>query len=153
MIVIRKSETADTRSCDFSQVTKEQLLKSSEQHIDDVDKGIQFFISLLNMVSADHDSDKLWGIDSFHSDFITGFKKTDWWDRHRKITRHHLIEEDGIPKDVNIIDVLEMITDCVMAGMGRTGSVYPLNINPQVLMNAFQNTVELLKSQVVVKEA
>jgi len=46
-----------------------------------------------------------------------------------------------------------MITDCVMAGMGRTGSVYPLNINPQVLMNAFQNTVELLKSQVVVKEA
>jgi len=71
MIVIRKSETADTRSCDFSQVTKEQLLKSSEQHIDDVDKGIQFFISLLNMVSADHDSDKLWGIDSFHSDFIT----------------------------------------------------------------------------------
>jgi hypothetical protein len=37
-----------------------------------------------------------------------------------------------------------------MAGMGRTGTVYPLNISPEVLMAAFQNTVELLKSQVVV---
>ena len=32
MIKIRKSKTADTRSCDFSQVTKKQLLHSSKQH-------------------------------------------------------------------------------------------------------------------------
>jgi len=36
MIVIRKSETADTRTCDFANVTKETLLKSSVQHIGDV---------------------------------------------------------------------------------------------------------------------
>jgi hypothetical protein len=39
-----------------------------------------------------------------------------------------------------------------MAGMGRTGSVTPLEIDPEVLMAAFQNTVELMKSQVVVED-
>jgi hypothetical protein len=54
--------------------------------------------------------------------------------------------------DVNLIDVLDMIADCVMAGMARSGSVYPLNIDTAVLMRAFQNTVELLKSHVTVQE-
>jgi hypothetical protein len=45
---------------------------------------------------------------------------------------------------------MDFISDCVMAGMARTGSVYPLDIKPEVLMTAFQNTVELLKSRVVV---
>jgi len=89
-------------------------------------------------------------IDGFHADFLTGFKNTTWWDNHRKIARHHLLENDGIPKDVNLIDVLDMIVDCVMAGMGRSGSVYPLNINPDVLMKAFNNTAELLKKQIKV---
>jgi hypothetical protein len=51
---------------------------------------------------------------------------------------------------VNLIDVLDMIADCVMAGMARSGSVYPLNIDPEVLMRAFQNTVEELKANVEV---
>jgi hypothetical protein len=46
--------------------------------------------------------------------------------------------------------VLDFTTDCVMAGMGRAGSVYALDIKPEVLMAAFQNTVELLKSRVAV---
>ena len=37
-----------------------------------------------------------------------------------------------------------------MAGMARSGSVYALNIDPEVLMRAFQNTVELLKKNVEV---
>jgi len=45
-----------------------------------------------------------------------------------------------------------MIADCVMAGMARSGSVYPLEISPDVLMKAFNNTSDLLKSQVKVKE-
>jgi hypothetical protein len=35
--------------------------------------------------------------------------------------------------------------------MARTGSVYPLNIEQDVLHRAFDNTVDLLKKQVVVK--
>jgi hypothetical protein len=152
MIEISKSKTADTRSCDFSKVTKDQLMFSSMQHIADVAKGLEFLKELMDKASLKHDFDKLSDIHQFHTDFITGFKQTIWWDNHRKINRHHLLADDGIPADVNLVDVLDMIVDCVMAGMGRTGTVYPLEIKPDVLMAAFQNTVELLKAQIIVKE-
>jgi hypothetical protein len=57
---------------------------------------------------------------------------------------------DGVPADVNLIDVLDYIADCVMAGMARSGSVYPSALPPDLLTTAFQNTVALLKAQVVV---
>lgn len=152
MIAINKSKTADTRSCDFSQVTKEQLRDSSVQHIGDVMQELEFIKNLIDLTSLRHDNDKIKDIDRFHADFITGFKQTGWWDNHRKIARHHLLVEDGVPADVNLVDVLDMIVDCVMAGMGRTGTVYPLEIKPEVLMTAFQNTVELLKNQIIVNE-
>lgn len=69
------------------------------------------------------------------------------------VGRHHLNMEDGVRADVNLIDVLDFIADCVMAGMARSGSVYPLKLSPEVLERAFQNTVELLKGQVVVASA
>jgi hypothetical protein len=152
MIKIKKSKTADTRSCDFSKVSKDQLYKSSQQHKSDVVAGMQFFIGKMKDSMICHDDDKLSAIDHFHADFITGFKETGWWDNHRKITRHHILQDDGIPPDVNLIDVMDMIVDCVMAGMGRTGEVYPLDIKPEVLQKAFDNTVDLLKNQIVVED-
>jgi hypothetical protein len=151
MIEITKSETADTRTCDFANVTKDQLRRSSQTHISDVRRALDFFEDMLTTAGASHDSDKLSELDHFHSDFITGFKTTGWWDNHRKVSRHHLLSADGIPPDVNLIDVLEMIADCVMAGMARSGSVYPLDVPPELLKRAFDNTAELLKRQVVVK--
>ena len=152
MIHIKQSPTADTRTCDFASVSKETLLESSKQHIQDVHHGLEFFVDRIVAASAQHDYDKISDIDGFHRDFVTGFKQTEWWDRHRKLNRHHLLEADGVPEDVNLIDVLDMIADCVMAGMARSGSVYPLNIDSEVLMRAFQNTVDLLKSNVMVSK-
>ena len=151
MIEIQQSKTADTRTCDFSKVPIEQLMESSRQHIGDVKKGIEFIKECLDDAATKHDSDKIAEIHHFHSDFITGFKRTEWWDNHRKIARHHLSADDGVPADVNLIDVLDMIVDCVMAGMGRSGSVYPLQIKDVVLQKAFQNTVEMVKAQVVIE--
>lgn len=145
------SPTADTRTCDFANVSKETLRESSVQHIADVGMALGLFGDRLKQAVAVHDYDKLTDIDSFHHDFVTGFAVTDWWDRHRKLNRHHLLQADGIPADVNLIDVLDFIADCVMAGMARSGQVYPLNLPPELLERAFQNTVEMLKSQVVVE--
>jgi hypothetical protein len=150
MIVIQKSETADTRTCDYANVTREKLLASSRQHIGDVREALAFFGSRLMRAAADHDTDKITDIDGFHADFVTGFKQTGWWDRHRALNRHHLMQDDGIPDDVNLIDVLDFIADCVMAGMARSGSVYDLKLPPELLEVAFQNTVELLKANVTV---
>jgi hypothetical protein len=150
VITISKSETADTRSCDYANVSQDTLYKSSVQHIGDVREALAFFKGEIEAASKRHDYDKLSDIEGFHADFVTGFKQTGWWDRHRQLNRHHLLQADGVREDVNLIDVLDMIADCVMAGMARTGNVYPLNLDQAVLKRAFDNTVEMLKAQVIV---
>jgi hypothetical protein len=116
-----------------------------------VKRGMAFIAGMMVGNASLHDHDKITGIDQFHADFATGFKNVTWWDNHKRVNRHHL-QTLSVPEDVNLIDVMEMIVDCVMAGMGRTGNVTPLEIDPEVLMDAFQNTVELMKSQVVVED-
>jgi len=43
-IIIRKSNKGDSRTCDFSQVSKETLLNATQQHISDVRQGMGWFI-------------------------------------------------------------------------------------------------------------
>lgn len=150
MLEIKKSPTADTRTCDVTKVERQQLLDSSRQHIADVAQAMAFFSSKLFAAAAEHDYDKLTEIDWFYSNFQTSFKVTGWWDNHRKIHRHHLAQPDGVPLDVNLLDILEYISDCVMAGMARSGEVYALEASDELLRRAFNNTVMLLKSQVKV---
>jgi hypothetical protein len=151
MIVVKKSSVGDTRTCDFTKVTREQLLDASVSHIGDVGKGLGFFANLLTERASIHDYDKLTLIEQFHSDFVGGFKSTAWWDNHRKIHRHHLAQEDGIPEDINLIDVLEYIADCVMAGMARAGEVYKVEIETAALQKAFNNTFEMLLENVALE--
>lgn len=148
MITIQKSPTADTRTCDFANVERETLVRSSLTHIQDVGKALAFLSGKLTEAASVHDYDKLTLIDWFHREFAGGFKETGWWDNHRKIHRHHLAQEDGVPVDVNLLDVLEYISDCVMAGMARSGEVYELVVTPELLLTAFKNTVILLKNEV-----
>lgn len=152
MIEIKKSPTADTRTCDWNKADKETLENSSISHINDVQKGIEFFQKMLRDAGQSHDFDKLSEIEWFLRDFKTGFKETGWWDNHRKVNRHHVLQEDGIRDDVNLVDIIEFIVDCVMAGMARSGSVYDLEIKPELLVKAFENTVKLLKQNVKVVE-
>jgi hypothetical protein len=150
MIHIKPSPTADTRTCDVSKVEKKTLLDSSRQHIADVGAGIGFFAARLTEAASVHDYDKLSEIDWFFADFKTKFEQTGWWENHRKIHRHHLNYADGVPADVNLIDVLEHVVDCVMAGMARSGDVYELKLSNELLQQAFQNTADLLKANVSV---
>lgn len=149
-IHIQPSPTADTRTCDVTQVTKEMLLESSESHIRDVTVGMAFFQHYLFSAAVVHDHDKLTKIDQFYADFQTKFEQTTWWDAHRKMHRHHLAQADGVPADLNLLDVLEYITDCVMAGMARSGKVTNIELSDELLRKAYENTIALLESQVVV---
>jgi hypothetical protein len=155
LITIRKSPTADSRTCDVTKVTKHQLIESSSQHIVDVGKGLQYFKGLLTVAGLNHDADKITDIDGFYSNFQNSFSEghTDWWDRHKELNRHHLSPVDGkIPEDVNLIDVLDYIADCTMAGMARSGEVRTIVISQEVLMRAFWNTAKLLENQVKVED-
>lgn len=153
MLEIRQSKSADTRSADH-EVTKEELLRNSTQHIDDVKQAMRYFSEQLLRVAEKHDWTKIDGIDQFHQDFQQvqqhggNFKELPWHRRHVTEERHHLT--DRVPDDVNLFDVLERIADITMAGMARSGSVFSDSLPPDVLLKAYQNTIELLKREIVV---
>jgi hypothetical protein len=133
-------------------VSKETLLASSKQHIGDVYQAMGLFAQRIHWAAMTHDHTKITYIDEFHSDFKTKFEVQHWFDNHKRIERHHINYPEGVRDDVNLIDVLEHIADCVMAGMGRSGSVYPLELSNELLQKAFQNTIILLKNEVTVEE-
>lgn len=54
---------------------------------------------------------------------------------------------------MNLIDVIEHVIDCTMAGLTRSGEVYDTDISPEVLQLAVQNTVELLKLNTTVVDS
>ena len=58
MITIQKSQTADTRTCDFANTTKETLLASSRTHIGDVVQALALFSGMLIKAAGEHDYER-----------------------------------------------------------------------------------------------
>jgi len=151
MIVIKKSQSADTRTCDWSKVSCKDLLEASKMHIKDVGKGLSLFSCMLQEAAILHDRTKISGIEIFHKDFKTGFKTTEWWKMHQKEERHHFKTEEYIQEDVNLIDIIEMLTDGVMAGLARSGEYRQEEMPADLLKKAFDNTIKLLLNNVTVE--
>jgi len=149
MIKINKSATSNLTTEESSNINGETLLSSTVDHIYDVQRGVEFLVDKLTQSAIEHDRDKIENFFDFHENFKDGFKtKYDWWNNHKETTRHHLQTSQGVPEDVNLLDILEMITDCVMAGTARSGSVRPVEIDVELLQTAVYNTVELLKNEI-----
>jgi len=155
MIHIKRSETADSRTCDYKNVSEETLMSSTEHHLVDVYSAMIFFAKELIDQAGTHDWDKVTEFKGFYEAFRSGFpvngaQPNMWLGNHYIVNRHHLLNEEGVPEDVNLIDIMEFIADWVMAGMGRSGSVRPVELPPELLAKAFQNTIKLLEKQVQV---
>lgn len=78
-------------------------------------------------------------------DFVLG----NWYQLHVNTERHHLLSR--CPEDVNLLDVVEIIVDCVCAGKTRSGEVRDLEISADILEKALKNTVKLVDDMTVVK--
>lgn len=78
------------------------------------------------------------------------FRELNWHRRHVSEERHHL--NDRVPSNVTLLDVLERVADITMAGLARSGNVYPDALPPEVLEKAYQNTIELLKTETIIEE-
>lgn len=152
MIKIKKSETADSRTCDWSKVTKEQLLESTQSHLKDIRAGLKFFEFMLRRQAELHDLTKLTHIDEFYSNFKTGFKEKDWWELHQNLERHHFANPKYVQDDINLIDVLDQIVDGVMAGLARSGEYRKEPIPEGLLQKAYDNTIDLLLKNVEVEK-
>jgi hypothetical protein len=152
MIKIKKSSCADTRHCDWSKVSKDELLRNTAMHITDVSAGLHYLIDHIVGRAICHDHTKIEEIDHFYKDFQTGFKETGWWEMHQREERHHFNNPKFIQDDVNLIDVLEQIVDGVMAGMARSGEYRMEPLSNELLQKAYANTAKLLLSEVEVVE-
>lgn len=147
-ITIRRSPVADSRTCDFSTVTKDQLLHASIGHIEDVRELMRLVADRVVGASCAHDQDKIHDIDGFHRDFVTNFEDREWLDCHYATSRHHLQDAEGVPSDVDLIDVIECVADCVAAGLARSGELRPMAIPAEVLLRAVENTARRLAEHV-----
>lgn len=153
-IIIKQSKNADTRSAE-GVPTKDQLYMDTLSHITDVNDVGFFLAEKFKEQVLHHDHTKLDYLDEFYEDFKSGkqgaeFKKLPWWQKHMT-ERHHL--NDSVPEDVNLLDVLEMVVDCTVAGLARSGEVYPITVPQEVLELAIDNTKNLIINNVkVVKD-
>ena len=148
--VITKSPSADTRTCDVSKVTSEQLLNASKSHIDDVGLIMHSLSLDIFVRGKQHDYTKISHHDDFYKDFKTGFETQGWYDMHKATERHHLQSPDGVREDVDLIDVLECVVDCVTAGLARSGGIRPLEIPAEVLLKAVENTAKKIADKIKV---
>lgn len=155
-IKIKETKKCDTRTIRAGEKpTKEVARAETEEHISAVNKCARFLASKLLEQCAKHDHTKLDNFDEFYDALCTGyagkeFKDLAWWEKHLA-ERHHL--NDRCPKDVTLIDVIEMICDCVAAGLARSGEVYDLKLSNEVLKTAFENTAKLLIDNIEVEKA
>ena len=155
-IKIKSTKRCDSRTLAPGQNVDPEVVKEDTLlHIDAVKSCGDFLCDRITKQFARHDHTKLGGYLPLFTQAInsrlTGdqFKELKWWQIHLT-ERHHL--NDKVPENVNLIDVLEMISDCVSAGMARTGKVYDVTLDGATLEKAFKNTVELIKKNIKVEE-
>ena len=154
MIEIKKNPNGDTRTAPKG-ITFEEFQEANDMHIYDVSSVMYELSKMIDSAGEHHDCTKKSQERMFYRDFVNtqengdDFTKSEWYSLHTKAERHHLLS--CCPEDVNLIDVLEMIADCVCAGMARSGEIRDLEINSDILNRVVQNTANIIKQMIIVK--
>lgn len=155
---IKRNTNGDTRVANHMPTINE-FNASNESHRADVRNLMDRFCDILKDSAWNHDWTKV--LEPYRSMFYRDMSSViehgmdffdgEWSKLHYcELERHHLNRH--CPDDVNLFDVIEMICDCVAAGMARSGEVYDLDISDDILTKAVKNTVKILKSQIEVIE-
>lgn len=148
-IIIKNTQNADSRTAD-DKLSKETLCSATLMHRGDVNQIMDVVAEMIIDRGADHDYTKSKYFDEFAAEVLkphtdNEFKNSHWYQNHIFEERHHL--NANCPVDVNLIDVIEMICDCIAAGNGRSGRTTPAFMklkDPTLLERAYWNTVKLL---------
>ena len=152
-IFIKNTQNADSRTAD-DKLSKKTLYEATAMHRGDVNEIMDVVADMIIDRGVHHDYTKSIYFDEFAEEVLkphtdTEFKNANWYQTHIFEERHHL--NANCPLDVNLIDVIEMICDCVCAGMARSGEVRELEISEDILLRAVRNTVEMCKEAVVLR--
>jgi hypothetical protein len=156
MITVYKNPNGDTRTA-RKDVSFEEFQKANDMHIQDVKNVMNEMAYHLMFKGYNHDYTKKSHEELFYANFLstinkgTDFVNGEWYQLHVETERHHLLSK--CPSDVNLLDVIEMIADCVCAGMSRSGDVRPLEISQDILNMAVKNTIEMVKNVINVESS
>ena len=157
-IKMEKNTAGDSR-VSKSIPTMEEFDHANESHRKDVKNLSKRFCEILESKVQMHDWTKIQDPyrTMFYDDMCATIRgERDFFDgewsklHYYELERHHL--KRHCPDDVNLFDVVEMLCDCVSAGMARSGDVYDLDIDESILQKAVANTVGILKDQIEVVE-
>lgn len=150
VIEIVRSAKTDCRPID-GKIDEVKLLNATVAHQDAVLDGAIFFANKLVKNVEQHDYTKILYFEDFHKALESGqIKKHIWYQKHVMEERHHLLSK--APDNVNLLDILEYISDCTMAAAARSDKMYSIKLPSKLLQKAFDNTVELVRQQVVITE-
>lgn len=156
VVEIDKLENTNSKAAKKGNISFEDFSKDIDTHREDVKNVIYFLASKLEEAGDKHDWTKKEREEQFYKSFIAAkekgldFKKDAWYKYHVTTERHHIASH--VAKDINLIDVLEMISDCCCAGLARSSKIYDLEIDPDVLMKACKDTVDLVKGNIELKK-
>ena len=158
-VFIKKNTLGDTRTAEHMP-TREEFNDANDSHINDVKHLTKWFCDVMTTRILHHDWTKMsepWATmfyDDMKANIEDGkepFTDMEWYKLHVNTERHHL--NNRVPVDVDLIDVIEMLVDCVSAGMARSGSVYDVTVPDDVLQKAVANTVLKIIDAVIVYES
>lgn len=158
MVIVKMERNClgDTRTATHMP-TREEFRESNWSHKDDVLNLAVAFATELRSRVGNHDWTKVQApYDEMFYDLMKStiedgadFMDGEWARLHYDVLeRHHLSRH--CPNNVTLFDVLEMLFDCVSAGMTRSGSVYPIDISDEILQKAVSNTVDYLVKHIEV---
>lgn len=157
-VFIKKNTLGDTRTAEHIP-TRYEFDRSNSLHIDDVRRLTESFCDEMITRISHHDWTKTsepcatMFYDDMKANIEDGkepFIDMEWYKLHINTERHHL--NDRVPEDVDLIDVVEMLVDCVSAGMARRRSVYDVTVSDDILQKAVANTVKKMINAVIVYE-
>lgn len=153
-ILIKKNPNGDTRTAPRG-ITFEQFAEANDSHMADVSAVMTELAMRLDDAGQTHDNTKKSLEKEFYRDFKAAmndelnFVEGPWYQAHIHQERHHPLSY--CHPDLNLLDVLEMVVDCTVAGLARSGKVRPMEINANLLNKAVANTVTLIQSMVEVQ--
>lgn len=153
-IIIKKNPNGDTRTAPKN-ITMEQFHEANTSHKSDVQRVMTCLAMMLDKNGKMHDWTKLAYEDEFYDNFLdtinngTDFVSNSWYQKHIMIEKHHPFSY--YHEDINLLDIIETIVDCVCAGKARSGQIRDLEFDDEIIKKAVANTVKLVDSMTEVE--
>lgn len=154
-IYIKKNPNGDTRTAP-KDVSFNEFKEANRSHIRDVQRVMLHLSTLLANMGTIHDHTKIEYEQEFYKNFLdtinngTDFVSNTWYQKHIKLEKHHPFSK--CHDDINLLDILETIADCVCAGKARSGEIRELEFNDEILKKAVANTVKLIDDMTEVED-